>query len=338
MEPIVPNKKLEPGVFIGSPDMPNSNNIDPTKIIRTMKGDMALAVKKQNETIVSIAMAEEKKKAEERAESLKIKSQTEDIKPAPKPHGRIIIVIVVLVIITALGAGYVFVLPKLGGIKFPSIHIPSFPSTSDTNVVETPLNTAEPIISLAPSLVPAQYEKIFNITNYTFEKVTLELAEEIKQGVSSGLIKNLHFEESIGSETMAIHANRFFSFLNFPAPEILTRALENPFMVGIWGEENWGATPFIILKVSGYDTGFAGMLAWEKYLPSAFDSIFGTNIDMELKSKIKFYDIVVLNRDARIIETTSGKSISYVFANENTIVIAGSRSALEALVLVASTK
>lgn len=338
MEPIVPHKKLEPGVFQGRPDLPESEKVAPTRLIRTMKLDMAEAVKKQNETVVSIAIAEEKKKAVERAESRMKETSNGNTPPAPKPHGRIIIVTVALLIITALGLAYVFVLPKFGGVKLPDISILSFPSFNNRGTTETTSTTTEPVISLTPSLIPAQYEKIFNISNYSHEKVAFEIADEIKQGVSAGLIKNLHFEESIGSETKAIYANRFFSFFNFFAPEILTRSLGNAFMVGIWGEEDWGATPFMILKVSGYDTGFAGMLDWEKDLPLAFDTLFGTNINTELKSKIKFRDFVVLDRDARIIETSSGKTISYVFANENTIVVAGSIKALTALVLVASTK
>ncbi len=336
MESITPNKKLEPGVFTGTPEAPGLENVAP-RIIRTMKSDMAEAVIKQNETKVSIAIAEEKKKAKEHAESETIKTDGEDTSPAPKPHGRIIVVIVVILIITAFGLAYVFVLPRLSNVKLSGISIPSFPSFGSGTTNETAIAT-EPVLSLAPSILPPQYEKIFNLSNYTPEKVTLDIADEMKQGIYAGSIKNFLFEESIGVETKTISTNRFFEFFNFYAPDILTRSLEEGFMVGILGREDWGATPFIVLKVSGYDASFAGMLDWEKYLPSAFDTLFGTNIDFELKSKIKFNDIVVLNRDARTIETPSGKSISYVFANDDTIIIAGDVSSLEALIGIADRK
>ena len=335
MEPIVPHKKLEPGVFQGRPDIPESEKIAPPRLIRTMKSDMADAVKNQNESVVSIAIAEEKKKATARAESSTIKTQTENLSPAPKPHGRIIVVIVVLLVITALGLAYMFVLPKFSNIKLPDISIPSFPSLGKPTTGETTATTTEPIISLAPSLIPAQSEKRLNITNKTREQIFDEISDELGEGATAGLIKNIYFEESSGAEPTAISANRFFVFADISAPEILTRSLEKPFMIGFWGEENWDATPFMILKVSGYDTGFAGMLDWEKDLPRAFDLLFGTNINTELKSKIKFQDIVALERDARVVEAPSGKTISYAFANENTLVIAGSEKALEAIIPVA---
>lgn len=335
MEPIVPHKKLEPGVFEGRPDVPESEKVAPPRLIRTMKLDMAEAVKNQDETVVSIAIAEEKKKVVARAESSTIKKGNENITPAPKPHGRIIIVIVILLVISALGLIYFFVLPKFGGIKLPDISF-SFPSFSSEDKIGTTVTTTENIVSLAPSLVPTQTEKRFNIATQTREQILDEISNELKEGATAGSVKNIYFEESVGSETTAISANRLFIFADIFAPEILVRSLEKPFMIGFWGEENWDATPFIILKVSGRNTGLAGMLDWEKDLPRAFDSLFGTNINAELKSNIKFQDIVVLDRDTRVVETPSGNAISYVFANENTIVVAGSIKALTALVLVAS--
>ena len=333
MEPIVPHKKLEPGVFQGRPDIPESEKVVPPRLIRTMKSDVAEAIKNQNETTVSIAIAEEKKKAVSRAESSTLKTQSGPSAPAPRPFGRIIIVIIVLLIITGFGLAYVFVLPKFSAIKLPSITIPSFGAPKDITTATTTEVVVAP--TLAPSLIPAQSEKLFNITTKTREQIFAEIMSEMKQGLSAGSIKNLYFEESVATEPTAISANRLFVFADISAPEILGRSLEKPFMVGFWGEENWGATPFVVLKVSGYDTGFAGMLEWEKNLPRAFDAMFGTKVDSGVASKNKFQDIVVLERDARAIETPLGGGIAYAFANDDTIVIAGSQTALEALIAVA---
>lgn len=334
MEPIVPRRKLEPGVFLGKPGSPESENIVPRRLIRTMNSDMAEAIKNQKETVVSIAIAEEKKRAIAQAESSKIKTEVQNVSTAPKPRGRIIIVIVALLVITALGLVYLFAIQKISDIKLPNISIPSFPSLSNKENIGIEA-TAIPIVSLAPSLIPAQAEKRFNITAKTREQILGEISDELKEGVTAGLIKNIYIEESSGAELTATPAKGFFIFADIFAPEILIRSLEKPFMIGFWGEEKLSATPFIILKVSSYDTGFAGMLDWEKDLPRAFDSLFGTSVNTDLMSKIKFQDIVVLERDARVVETPSGDTITYVFANENTIVIAGSQKALEAIVAVA---
>lgn len=334
MEPIVPHKKLESGVFQGRPEIPDSKKVAPPRLIRTMKLDMAEAVKNQNETVVSIAIAEEKKKAVARAEGMTA-TQTgpENLTPAPKPVGRIVVIFVILLIALLLGLAYVFVLPKLGAIKLPDITIPSFGKPVDTTTATT---TDVVVLPLASSLIRAQTEKRFSITNQTRTQVFNEILIEMRQGLPSGSIKNLYFTEGNADLLREISSNRLFIFADVSAPEILTRSLEKPFMMGFWGEQNGDATPFLILKVSGNDTGFAGMLEWEANLPRFFDTIFGTSIEVGITSKIKFKDIVVLGKDARTIDTPFGGSVSYAFANQNTIVIAGSKTSLEALLPLAS--
>lgn len=333
MEPLVPHKKLESGIFQGTPELLLSKKVAPPRLIRTMKGDALDAIKNQNETTVSIAIAEEKKNAVARAGAYATGAMDENTSPAPKPIGRIVIIIVVLLIITLLGFAYVFLLPKLGAIKLPDISIPSFSSFSK-NVSVPVATTTEKTTTLASSLIPAGYEKHFNITNQTQKQIGVEINAEIKQGLPSGSIKNLYFTEG-KTEAATVSASGLFMFADISAPEILTRSLEKEFMAGLFGEESWGVTPFLILKVSSYETGLAGMLEWETMLPSSIDTLFGTKIASGPSSKTKFRDIVVFGKDARSIDTALGGTIAYAFATPNTIVIAGSTVALETLLPLA---
>lgn len=336
MEPMVPHKKLESGVFEGRPELLDERKVVPPRLIRTMKSDVADAIKNQNETTVSIAIAEEKKKAVARAEGMTAShTEPENFTPAPKPLGRIVVVLIVILIIILLGLAYVFVLPKFSAIKLPSISIPSFPSFSK----ETPAfvaTTTESIKSLAPSLIQAQSEKRFNITRQNQEQIGTEIVAEIKQGLSSGSVKNLYFTERETTDT-AVSVDRLFMFADISLPQILSRSLEKEYMAGLVGEENLGATPFLILKVSSYETGLAGMLEWETTLMHVPDTTFGTNKSNDTTTKTKFRDIVVLGKDAREIDTSVSTTIAYAFANTNTIVIAGSRTALEILLPLAPT-
>lgn len=337
MEPIVPHNKLESGVFQGTPDIAkkekNSESSAP-RIMRTMKSDADEAIKRQNETSVSIAVAEQKKQEKMRAESTATKQQTQGgpLSPAPKPIGRVIVVIVLLIIITALGLAYVFVLPKLGAIQLPKISIPSFGKPAPATPTAT---TTEPVLSLAPSLIPTQSEKRFNITNQTRTQVLADITAEMKLETPSGSVKNLYFTEGSDASSIAIPASRLLSFAGISAPEILTRSLEKTFMAGFLGENNGNSTPFVILKVSSYETGLAGMLEWETTVPRSFDSIFGTKTVGTATSTARFRDIVVLGKDARSTNVVAGDTLSYVFANQNTIVIAGSKTALETLIPIA---
>lgn len=338
MEPIVPRNKLESGVFQGTPDIADKEKNSETsapRIMRTMKSDVAEAIKRQNETSVSIAVAEQKKQEKMRAESTAEKQAQEGpSSPAPKPIGRVIVVIVLLIIITALGLAYVFVLPKLGAIQLPKISIPSFGKPAP--VVPT-ATTTEPVLSLAPSLIPTQSEKRFNISNQTRTQVLADITAEMKLETPSGTIKNLYFTEESDTTSIAISVTRLLAFAGISAPDILTRSLEKSFMVGFLGEQNGNSTPFVVLKVSSYETGLAGMLEWETTLPRSFDSIFGTKTSGTSTSTVRFRDVVVLGKDARSSNVATGDALFYAFANQNTVVIAGSKTALEALLSLAPT-
>ena len=332
MESIVPHKKLEPGVFHGRPDLPESERVTPTRLIRTMKGDIADAVKSQNETVVSIAIAEEKKKA-----SARVNTPTAELeKPsahAPKPINRIAVLIIALLIISLLGFAYFFVLPKLGGTNITSVPVPSFPSLNMQSSTSTTETTTE-ATPLAQSLIPAQYEKRFNITKQTKDQISDGIFSEMKAGLSSRSIKNLYLVEG-ENDPVAISTSRLFEFTEVTLPEILFRSLEKEFMVGLFGEGNWGSTPFLILKVSSYETGFAGILEWESSLLRSYNTIFGINIANKASLNAVFSDVVIGGKDARLVETLLGQTVAYAFANPNTIVMAGSTTALEALLHIA---
>jgi len=329
-------KPLEPGVYQGTPESFASKKTELPRLIRTMKTDIAEAIKNQNETSVSIAIAEEKKRREKaQIDALAVKQPGDaSVPPAPKPVGRIIVVIMVILVIIALGLTYVFVLPRLGAIKLPSISLPSLPTFSTP--ADTPTNgSVKPSTELAPSLIPAQSEKRLDITSQTRTQIFAEVSAETKGQVPAGSIKNLYITEGGPDVSAAISSNRLLIFAGVSVPEILTRSLEKPFMVGFWGEVSGTPTPFIILKVSSKETGLAGMLDWESNLPRFFDTVFGTNIAGVATSTVKFRDIVVLGKDARTFGLSGDSTLVYTFVNQNTIVIAGSRAALEALIPLA---
>lgn len=337
MEPTVPQNKLEPGVYQGTPEFAQQQKTEEVcapRIIRTMKSDADEAIKRQNETAVSIAIAEKKKREKELAESARSKQAPGETAPsAPKPINRFIVVIVVALVGASIGLAYVFVLPKFAAIKLPAVSIPSFGKPESTPVATAPATKQS--TALVNSLVPAQSEKRFGVANRA--DALAGIATEMKQGTSSGSIKNLYFTEGGESASAVISANRLLSFVNVSAPDILTRSLEKQFMAGFWGEKNGGAVPFVILKVSSKETGLAGMLDWETDLPRFFDTLFGTTISSG-STKTKFRDIVVNGKDARIFETSPNSAIAYAFANQNTIVIAGSKNALDALMSLATDK
>lgn len=335
MEPTVPTPKREPGVYQGNPPSPLEKKEESTPpLIRTMKNDVAEAIRKQNETFVSIALAEEKKQFQAR-NSIAMQTQTAEVSSrTPRPIGRMVIVIVFFLVAATVGLAYKFILPKFNALQTKEASLSEIGTSPLAETAEvTQVNT-----SLAPALIPPQYEKRFILNKETPEHLFATVAVERTAGVVAGAINNLYFTEETTSAdgaatTAPISANRLLSFAKIDMPEILARSLEAPFMAGLLGESGSSATPFLILKVSDYDTGLAGILIGERSLVRLFDTIFGTRIQA---SGTEFRDVVILGKDARAFDIISGTTIIYSFANPNTIVIAGSRSALEILLPLAA--
>lgn len=338
----VPPSQRPAGTSQGVPGAPNAPKTALPNVIRTMKIDAAEAAKNQNETLVSMALAEEKKKAARRAEiAAKEASEPTTEKPAPKPIGRIVIILGIILLVAGIGIAIMFALPVLRAVKLPAVSLSSFGTPAAVTNVETTSSTSP--LPLVSSLIHAQSEKRFIINNETPAHLFAMVAVERTAGVTPGNIRNIYFAEENtspegGMNSSSISANRLLLLANTPTPAILARSLENPFMVGLYGEEGSQATPFFVFKVSGYDTGLAGMLAWEKDLPHFFDTIFGTKFLGETSTLIKFHNIVILGRDARTLEGLPSGNISYTFANPTTIVVAGSRSALKALTPLVSAR
>ncbi len=328
------------GVYQGFTDTPKP--IVATSSIRTMQNDIAGAVKDQNESLVSIAIAEDEKNAAER-EKVAIAREAEraTVSITPRPIGRIIIVVMLILVLVGTGLAYKFVLPKLQKISTTKLPIPSFGSPSTESLPTTPTASR---VYLEVSIITAQTEKRFDVGKETTEHMFASVANERVTGGAQGDVKNLYFYEYISTpdgtkKPVSISAGKLIMLSGVSVPEVLTRSLENTFMVGLLNEEAGSLpTPFIILKVSDHDTGFAGMLEWESSLPRFFDIIFSTNIESSLSHETKMRDVVLSSRDARVLEITSSLGIAYSFANPLTIVIAGSRNALERLLSKAPTK
>lgn len=324
----------QPGVFQGTPDAPALAPVE-EPFIRTMKGDIAEAIKRQNESYVSIALAEEQKR---KAEATTASAATKEAPPAdtaiPKRRGRALVVIGVFLLIVVVGLSLKFLAPGIGMVQIPELSFPNFGGYTELATSTTPVSTPE--VPLAPSLIPAQSEKRFNLSQETPESVGAAIAGEIALGLPLGTVKNFYLTED-GSGTdgemgsRAVGIGQLLSFAGATVSDVLARTLEHDFMAGIFSASD-GPVPFLILNVSSYEGGLAGMLLWEKELTRFFDVFFGGETESAgALERATWRDAVILDRDARMSERTDGQAIAYAFAEARTIVIAGSQSALREL-------
>jgi len=122
------------------------------------------------------------------------------------------------------------------------------------------------------------------------------------------------------------------------APGAFLRSLEGGLMFGAYGER---AIPYLVLKTSSFETGFAGMLAWEDSLSADLAPLFGEPVrksyepgalTVDQTRPAYFQDRIIENRDVRLlIDETGTERIMYTFIDETTIVITGNAETLDAV-------
>ena len=123
------------------------------------------------------------------------------------------------------------------------------------------------------------------------------------------------------------------------APGSFTRSLDGGLMFGV----HTGATtsPFLIIRAGGFETAFAGMLAWERHLMADFNPFFGAPVtrtfDRDARTinqtvPARFVDETVGNRSVRTLYNEFGEaSLVYGFPTAQFIIITTTPEAYSAL-------
>lgn len=122
------------------------------------------------------------------------------------------------------------------------------------------------------------------------------------------------------------------------APGAFLRSLEGGLMFGAYGGQK---APYLVLKTASFETGFAGMLAWEDSLSADLAPFFGEPVrksyepgalTVDQTRPAYFQDRVVENRDVRLLVDEVGtERMVYTFIDETTIIIAKNTETLDAV-------
>lgn len=176
------------------------------------------------------------------------------------------------------------------------------------------------IQTVSPSLLQEQSSKTYIMpTTATAHILEIERNIQSTQAVTR-LIPNLQKDASTREAT----TEEILASLTLSAPPSFVRSIK---------EVNFGTVDgndlFIVLKVSTFDTAFAGMLAWEESIQSDFSPLFNTN-----QSRADaFTDTLVSNKNTRLLKDVNNEDVlTYTFTNKNTILITSTRTVLERLI------
>jgi len=261
--------------------------------LRTYKQDIASAIKEQKTSLVRMVLEEQKGRTKR------------ELEESPKSRKNFPLIIL----------SVVFLFGSIGVIYFSFFR----GSTQINTLVElnvTPLINTETNKEISTdSLSTAQGIKAISDEVKT-SKPRLDTIEylfftqKITEQTPEGLIESKEIVSSKG----------FFGFIGIELPNVLVRALKPEYMFGIHAFN--GNQPFLIIKTDYYDTAFSGMLEWEKRLPQDLLPIFGRSENISALTNRSFGDMIVKNKDTRVIRTPDGEiSIIYMFKDQKTVII-----------------
>ena len=276
---------------LGSIQKNNKEEKNRRYIVRTYTSDIEEALRKENGSVVKIAIDEQKKK--------------DYLSLEPKKNRFWVIISIVLFVI-GLGVIIILLIPKkeTGGV-----------------LKNTPI--IKPIIA-------SEIIKNIDIAGVDKDRIMRFIADELNNNtLRLDVVENINLVENISLGEQPIETSRFLHLIGSRVPPPLLRSLDDYFMIGLYAFD--GNNLFVLFKTSSYENTFAGMLDWESEIFGEFYQMFNIDVSgerSELFNK-KFKDIFVRNRDARAIIDENGEVVlMYLFINKNTIIITRDENSL----------
>lgn len=154
---------------------------------------------------------------------------------------------------------------------------------------------------------------------------------------SSSIAEVMFINQSIPGNEENISVEQFMTTMSGTAPGNLVRALSDPWMLGVYAHGTKNES-IMLMKVNSFENAFDGMLAWESTIASDLQGLFtkrtmSTSTAPTPTLKANFEDLVIKNKDARILKNSFGEIVlAYSFIDEQTLAIAWSREGLEEII------
>ena len=279
------------------PSKPEENHLSQ---IRTFEGDMANAIKKQNESIVSIQQAEQAKHGRVSLENSDIENR------GNKKALTLAISAIILVIIGGFGAYYSY---------------KTYKTKTAPAIVETPANQF------------VSTNILTNIDASTLSRQVLigVISEERKKTRGETTLEQLELRrgKTLNAELLSIAD--FLTRLNSHAPNPLVRALDPLFMLGLFGTPSH---TFMIIKLASFENAFPGMLAWEPRLAEDILPLFASEEVVQSVPTVSVWrDVIIQNHDTRILKNQNGETVLlYAFFDNNLLIVTDNEESFRALV------
>ncbi|MDP2651328.1 MAG: hypothetical protein Q8O98_01920 [bacterium] len=271
---------------------------DPSlKQIRTFQGDVADAINRQKESLVSIQRAEQ------------VKSMPAEVKKSPEEKARlksIVLLSLSFALVIAGGTGGWFTYRKFSSQQAPPVYTPP-----------------------PGRLITPNKEATIGTEGLSRESL-IRLVAENEQGIKPGELKHLILPIEASKLFEVLKAKAPGNMIRALDPEFMLGILGQPPSV----ESAVGtASVFLIIKVNSFENVFPGMLAWEESMLEDIGPLFATRLkSLGMSEENPFEDQTFKNKDARVLKDTDGTTvIIYSFLDAKTLIITDSERSLETL-------
>ncbi len=272
------------------PEQPSTPS--PLKQIRTFEGDVAEAIRKQNESLISIQRKEEKRRDA-------IKTLAPNVGAGEHRSLKPLLMSLVTIVLIA-GGGYASYFAWT-----------TYSEKTALPVLDTPLNQF-----ISTNLVT-------DVDASTLGRQALiDLVETTRlKDRKDSEMEQLELRRGTEPTSELLSTADFLTRLASHAPNPLVRSFDDLFMLSVLGANP--AHTVLLIRLDSFENAFPGMLEWEERLVEDMMPLF---INRERLSEIptisEFKDKTIQNHDTRILRDSTGEIVLlYGFFDNNMLII-----------------
>lgn len=304
-------------------NQPNSEK-DELHVLETYSSDMADAVRENEMSVIKIAMAEKERREQE----------GRIVVPGESSTTKFFLIFF----------GIILVLGSIGGLYY---------FTQIKSKVVAPLVVVKEI----KTIIPYDEKSAMNITDKTnISGITNIIdSEKIKIGKSKS-IRAILLTETINNSQELLPLKDILSLSDTNIPASISRSLSGEYMIGVFtpvikvetiandtssSDNTTRPSLFLILKTSNYNITYVGMLDWEKTMKDDLKNLFSDSQSAGLGIDNSFRDIIISNKDARVLYNAHGEGVLYyLFTDKNTLIITDNMDTVKELItrLIVATR
>jgi hypothetical protein len=267
--------------------------------LRSYQGDMAEFIKSKDESVISIALKEKKKKEEKEEKRIEEEMEKEKLEPLSKKSSGAFKMNLTMLLVSVL---------LIAGGVLASFYIFQF------------VNKAPQVKVVAKEeIIP--YNNLLSIKDVT----NTNLGSELRKLSPANGINIVEISDSKNQTFQK--AKDFFDFLKITLPPALERTLKDKYVIGIMSQ-NKNDFYFMVITVNDFGQAFSAMLDWENSMDKDLYFI-NAEISTSTKDTFSWKDLIIKNKDTRgLVNQRNQEKIAYTFLDKNTIFITNNLSSI----------